>query len=150
MGYCSVMSCVWGCFHRLGLWMACRKRDFIKTYVLPFRSLILQQQRRWKCVYLFARGRKTESTSWQVSGCPVLHCGPSSMCSACLPHLLTDALQPFRVLCSSVLQKTTSRRCPGSSLWSPVSTRTSTRSPTSAAPCARGFTTSGSVSTLAH
>lgn len=46
----------------------------------------------------------------------------------------------------SLPQKTTFLPCPDSSLSSRVSTRTSTRSRTSAAPCARGSITSGSVS----
>ena len=48
--------------------------------------------------------------------------------------------------CVSLPQKTISHRCLASSLWSHAFTRTSTRSQTSTAPCARDSTTYGSVS----
>lgn len=143
--------CVCGCSHRLGLWMdrglskawlpqytcvlpfavwfrSCRGAGSVCTCLLVEEKLSRRRHGRWACV-------------------PVIHCSLSSRFTwLCLPPLLTDASWPGRAFCSFVPQRTTSRPCHGSSLWSPVSTRTSTRSPTSGAPCAKGSTTSGSVS----
>lgn len=131
--------CVW--IHRGGPWrtVACCKCEFNKTPLFSLCSLVSKQPRHVKVwAYLFASGRK----HWvvimagkrlpfvSITVCTWVH----TVCSDCTE------------LCVVEPQRTTSRPCPGSSPWSHAFTRTSTRSQTSAAQCARGFTTSGSVS----
>lgn len=103
---------------------------------LDLRRLIL------KSVELSARGSKDPPQSpWQVSSplTPGLqNRRQTTWCSR------TQQLAALTL--PSLPQKTTFLPCLDSSLSSRVSTRTSTRSRTSAAPCARGSITSGSVS----